>query len=172
MAVVEATYLCVQYWSAVVYNAEVAVKFSELPRLYTHCNLATEVHPLRSCMYHYCFSFTGTLLISPPGPLRRTEGKNLTVTCRYRGSGAVNLTWIGPAIIQRRVHIISSLSQLLLRFSALSAEDNGTYVCLSNSKTATVEITVESMCAYGCPTRSTLQGKGLVTKDSFPDLSQ
>ena len=36
MAVVRATYyiyLCVQYWSAIVYNAEVAVNFSELPCL-------------------------------------------------------------------------------------------------------------------------------------------
>ena len=42
MAVVEATYktyLCVQYWSAVVYNAEVAVKFSELPSIQNYPDL-------------------------------------------------------------------------------------------------------------------------------------
>ena len=42
MAVLEATYwtyLCVQYWSAVVYNAEVAVKFSELPSIQNYPEL-------------------------------------------------------------------------------------------------------------------------------------
>ena len=42
MAMVKATnytYLRVQYWSAIVYNAEVAVKFSELPCIQNYPDL-------------------------------------------------------------------------------------------------------------------------------------
>ena len=39
MAVVKATYLCVQYWSAVIYSAVVSVKFSELPSIQNYPDL-------------------------------------------------------------------------------------------------------------------------------------
>jgi len=42
MAVLKATYktyLCLQYWSTIVYNAEVAVKFSELPCIQNYLDL-------------------------------------------------------------------------------------------------------------------------------------
>ena len=73
------------------------------------------------------------------------DGQALNITCRYHGSGAGNLTWIGPAIRQHRARIISREQyQLDLQFSALSVEDNGIYVCLFVNEAATIDIIVES----------------------------
>ena len=89
-------------------------------------------------------SFTGRLIVQPPGTIRRTEGEAFRVTCIYRGSDTGELgRWIGPAV-PRRARVTRGSSRSVLRFSELSAEDNGTYVCLFGSEAATVEIIVHS----------------------------
>ena len=96
----------------------------------------------------YPFSFTGSLVIQPPGTsqsvLRVTEGEELRITCIHRGSGAGGqLSWLGPAIRQGRATATRRGSnRARLRFSPLIAEDSGTYVCLLANEAATVKIIV------------------------------
>ena len=98
----------------------------------------------------YSFSSTGSLIVQPPGPgqsvLRVTEGRELQLTCIYRGSGAEGeLTWAGPAVRQGRARITrSGPNRSRLEFSPLSSSDNGTYVCLFANEAATIEIIVHS----------------------------
>ena len=100
----------------------------------------------------YPFSFTGSLIIQPPGTsqgvLRVTEGEELRITCVYHGSGAVGrLRWIGPAVSQGRARIThSGQNSSRLEFSPISALDNGTYVCLFANEAATIKIIVH--CEY------------------------
>ena len=97
----------------------------------------------------YSFSFSGSLIVQPPGPnqsvLRVTEGRELLITCIYRGSGAGDrFRWVGPAVGQGRARATRHGNRFKLRFSPLIEDDNGTYVCLLNNEAATVEIIVHS----------------------------
>ena len=93
----------------------------------------------------YSFSFTGSLIVQPLGIIRRTEGEALRITCIHDGSGAGEWRWIGPAV-PRRASVTREPNRSRLHFSALSEEDNGTYVCLFANEAATVEIIVQSEC--------------------------
>ena len=120
-------------------------------------------------MYHcILFFFTGSLTIQPlgtsQGVLRVTEGEELLITCRYRGSGAGGrFRWVGPGVGQGRATTTRHRSKSKLHFSPLIADDNGTYVCLFANEAATVEIIVQRECVQ---LSTQLQREGLVTQDS------
>ena len=154
--------------SACVYNCRYAVSLSDcspcFPSLYASLCLS---------------SFTGRLIIQPPGinrgALQQTEGQTLKITCRYQygsgRSGAGNWTWYGPAVREGRAIIRHGDGKSILRVNALSAEDNGTYICLCSSQgqAATVDIMVHSeyaLCVRSC--QRTLQ----IEEGTFPNLSQ
>lgn len=110
-------------------------------------------------------SFTGRLVVRPPGTLRQTEGQTLQITCKYRGGsgGAGNWSWVGPAVWQGRAIITHDhrRKQSSLHLNPLRAEDNGTYVCLCGRQAATVEIMVYSEYVQ-LSTYTTYQGRDLV----------
>ena len=117
-----------------MYDCRYAVSLSDCSAFFASLNVS---------LYH--FSFTGSLVLLPPGTIRITEGQRLRITCIHRGSGAGDrFRWVGPAVGQGRARATRHGDRFKLRFSPLIEDDNGTYVCLLDNEAATVEIIVHS----------------------------
>ena len=86
---------------------------------------------------------------SPPGEIRRNEGRDVFITCRYRSGGVERgeFTWYGPSVSpeeDNRVTITTTSLSSELTIFGLRQKDNRTYHCTYAS-----EHTHTTLIVYG-----------------------